>query len=408
MTAALLGAGAASADIGGKVESSLLLYSETDRVKAAEALTGVKFKLKGDRLLSVKLTYDALSGASPNGAAPADRIQTFTRPSGGGQYTTPANETPLDDTFHDTRFGIDASIAQPLDRLTTLTVGGHVSAEYDYQSYGIHAGISRDFNKRNTTLDVSGAFSSDKITPEGGIPEPFAEMPTSVRSLPRIGGSDSKTTIDAVVGVTQVIDRKTLAQVNYSFSSMTGYLTDPFKILSVVEAPESENAGNPISYIYENRPDSRTKHALFGRVRRYLAGNQLDAAFRYYWDDWSVRSYTIDLFYRQSLWGTHAIQPHFRWYRQSAADIYRSFLIDGAPTPSYASADYRLAKFDAYTVGLQYFFPVMDRANFSIAGEYYSQLGDRSPPEAFGSLKSVDLFPDLDVIMIRLGLSYDF
>ena len=50
---------------------------------------------------------------------------------------------------------------------------------------------------------------------------------------------------------------------------------------------------------------------------------------------------------------------------------------------------------------------VLDNASISVAGEYYSQLGDRSPPETFGSLRTVDLFPDLKVFMLRLGFSYE-
>jgi len=426
MTVALLGTGAISAGDQGKVESSLLLYSETNRVKAAEAVTGFSWKLKGDKTLTAKLTYDALTGASPNGAVPINSIQTFTRPSGQGSYVVKPGELPLDDTFHDTRVGIDASLSQQLNRLTTFNFGGHFSSEYDYLSLGVHAGISRDFNKKNTTLDISTALSHDVVSPQGGIPDAFGAMGVARDDENESeddefddknfeddgfegegGSSDSKNIIDVVAGITQVIDRETIFQTNYSVSHISGYLNDPFKILSVVGAPGSQTPGVPQSYVYEKRPDSRIKRAIFTRVRRYLGGNAVDISYRYFWDDWGITSHTIDFFYRQKLGGGHALQPHFRWYRQSAADFYRAFLVDGAPATDFASADYRLAKFDAYTIGLQYLFPVAQNVHMSITGEYYSQLGDRSPPGVFGALSNVDIFPDLDVFMVRAGFSYD-
>ena len=46
---------------------------------------------------------------------------------------------------------------------------------------------------------------------------------------------DTKDVFDLVVGVTQVVSRNFLFQVNYSFSDSSGYLNDPYKILSVVD-----------------------------------------------------------------------------------------------------------------------------------------------------------------------------
>jgi len=407
LTAALLGAGMASAADRGTVESSLLIYSETNRVTATEAVAAVRYNLRGDRKLNLKATFDGLTGASPNGAVPSNQIQTFTRPSGNDSYTVQPGELPLDDTFHDTRFALDGSLSGPLGRLSTYTFGGHFSTEYDYLSLGANAGITRDFNRRNTTLDLSVAYSHDQISPEGGIPIPFASMRPPGLSQPRSGDSDTKTTLDGVVGLTQVLDRKTLFQANYSISHVSGYMTDPFKVLSVVEGPQDTSPGTPIDYLFEKRPDRRTKQAIFARMNRYLAGNVLDASYRYFWDDWSIRSSTVDVFYRQKVWHDHALRPHFRYYHQTAADFYRGYLLQPDATPNYASADLRLAKFDAYTVGLEYSFPVTPLMRASVTGEYYTQRGDLSPPADMGNLASYDLFPDLDVVMVRAGFSYD-
>jgi hypothetical protein len=404
MTVTLLGSGSVRAAEGDQIESSLLIYSETDRVTAVEGLASFS-KLIDGRTWRLRLTYDGLTGASPNGATPSSRIQTFTRPSGEGRYNIPAGETPLDDTFHDTRFGVDLSLTQPLDRLSNISLGTHFSNEYDYLSLGGNVGLTRDLNHRNTTVGLSVSYSRDKIRPDGGIPVRFAETPTTRGALPRAGGSDTKDVFDAIFSVSQVVDRKTLARFNYSFGSVAGYQTDPFKILSVVEPASSADAGEPVRYVYESRPDSRAKHALYGEVRRYFSGNVANLSYRYFWDDWGVRSHTVNAGYLQMLGNDYSVEPHLRWYRQTQADFYHAFLVDGNPLPRHASADYRLADFDAWTVGLTVGKRVGDNIRLRLTGEYYSQFGDRSPPEAIGVLRDFDLFPNVGVFMLRLGFS---
>ena len=50
----------------------------------------------------------------------------------------------------------------------------------------------------------------------------------------RIGHVD-KDIVDVVTGFTQVINRNILLQINYSFSHASGYLNDPYKIVSIVD-----------------------------------------------------------------------------------------------------------------------------------------------------------------------------
>ena len=421
LTAALLSSGAAAATPPlDKVESSILLYSETNRVTALEGVVSADKTFAGDQKLRMKLTFDGLTGASPNGATPSAGIQTFTRPSGHGSYSVNPGELPLDDTFQDTRVALNAAFSQPLSRLTILSTGVNFSTEYDYLSLGANAGISQEMNGRNTTLSFSAAFSHDQISPEGGIPDPLTLLSAVSGGAEdddeheddddrgRLSDSDTKDVIDLVAGVSQIIDRKTIARFNYSFSRVSGYQTDPFKIISIVSGPSTANAGEPLDYLYESRPDSRTKNAVFGEVRRYFGGHTVDLSYRYFWDDWGIRSHTVDFAYRLPLGSDKALLPRVRWYHQTQADFYHAFLVDGQSVPQHVSADYRLAKFDAVTVGLAYAFPIAEHSHLKIGAEYYSQFGDKSPPEAFGSLRQYDLFPKLDALMIRLGYVHNF
>jgi len=417
VTAALIGSSAVHAAEGDKLQSSLLIYSETSRVKAGEAIVAYSHPLTNGRSVFGKITFDALTGPSPNGAAPSNGIQTFTRPSGSGSYDIQPGDSPLDDTFKDTRISFDGSYNIPLDRVSTFNVGAHLSTEHDYTSLSANFGISRDFNRRNTTLSFSSSFAHDLVRPEGQSPTPFSSLPEPGTVGENDGfedegdggrGSESKNVIDAVIGLTQVVDRMTLLRVNYSLTHASGYLNDPYKILSLVQDQNSADPGEPVDYLYESRPDKHTKHAVFGELQRYISGHVINISYRYFWDDWGIRSNTFDFHYRFPLPGNHALEPHLRWYKQTEADFYRSFLVDSSPLPTNASADYRLAPFHAITVGLQYSLPLDQRTRFKVGGEYYHQSGDISPPSNFGALSRYDLFPKLDAVMVRLGIDYDF
>lgn len=421
MTAALLGTGATAVAQQNTFESSLLLYSETNRVKALEGVASLSKMLPGDRILGLKLTFDGLTGASPNGATPSNRIQTFTNPSGNGSSEVQPGQVPLDENFRDTRYALDGNITQPIGRMSNLIGGGHFSIEHDYTSIGLNAGMTRDFNRKNTTLGVSGSFSHDIISPLGGPPVAFSSMPPPSEGEGEGegeheheddgegigGGSETKNVFDAMVSLSQVLDRKTIFRMNYSFDRSLGYMNDPYKILSVVQNAGGDNPGEPVDYIYERRPDSRNKQALFGELRRYIAGSTLDLSYRYFWDDWGITSHTIDFLYRLSIKGNRAIEPHIRWYHQTAADFHKYYLVEGQPLPQYASADSRLSNFSALTFGLQYSFPIVNNSRIKLSAEYYTQFGKRGPPNAIGVLSNYDLFPRLNVLMFRFGFSHD-
>ncbi|MBG7609493.1 MAG: DUF3570 domain-containing protein, partial [Anaerolineae bacterium] len=223
-TTSLLGATATvhaehSPDIGDwDVDAAILYYTETDRVSAVEPVISATKQLDTDETLSLKLVLDSLTGASANGAVQANTPQTFTTPSGNSDYTTAAGETPLDDTFLDTRVALSASWDMPLSRRDRLILGGNVSTEYDYTSIGASSVYTHDLVGRNTTLSAGLAVASDTITPEGDIPTPFGIMQPKNTIQPRGSSSESKTTFDILLGATQIINKNSLIQFNYSYS----------------------------------------------------------------------------------------------------------------------------------------------------------------------------------------------
>ncbi|XQW86242.1 DUF3570 domain-containing protein [Thalassotalea piscium] len=391
-------------------DTALMYYGETDRVTAVEAIIAGQKQFSNDEILSLKLTVDTLTGASANGAVAQQSPQTFTRPSGNGQYQIKNGETPLDDTFKDTRLQVSGQWTQPLTENYIWSIGGNLSKEYDYLSAAINSNIARDFNKKNTTLSAGVSFAFDKITPEGDIPNAFnamvigdvdSESFEQAFNATRQDSSDNKTTTDLLLGITQIINRNMLVQLNYSYSASSGYMTDPFKVLSVVD-----QQGISQEYLYENRPDTRKKHAFFGQVKYHFDTTILDTSYRYMTDDWDIDSHTVDAKYIIPLSNGHTIEPHVRFYTQTAAEFYKPFLLEGQVLPQFASADYRIGEMDTMTVGIKYGMPLAGGEHLSFKLEYYRQTPKSDGTQAIGQLNEVELYPKVDAIMAQISYSF--
>jgi len=401
-----------------KFDTALMLYSEPNRVSAGEAIIAGKKTFKNDEILSLKVTVDALTGASANGAVAQPNPQTFTSPSGEKGYQVDGNTTPLDNTFKDLRVQANGQWTQPLSDNYTWSVGGNLSKEYDYLSIGANTNIAKDFNKKNTTLSAGFALNYDVVKPVGGIAKPLTPMlyPNQLNRSFRgddenenggsnnkltIANSDNKTTADILFGVTQVINRRMIVQFNYSFSKIDGYLTDPYKFLSRVDSN-----GLTQQYLYENRPNSRTKHAFFAQTKYHLENSIIDASYRYMTDDWHINSNTIDFRYRINLSKGSYIEPHVRYYTQTAADFYQPFMLEGTVLPEFASADYRVGEMDAYTLGIKYGMPLASGKSMAYRVEYYHQTPKNAGFSQPGVLAEQNIYENIDAVIAQVSYSF--
>ena len=426
---ALLGTGVMVNDAKAEVlkdwqfDSAFLFYSEGERVTAAEVIVSGNKTFANDEILNLKLTIDSLTGASANGAVVQAQAQTFTRPSGEGQYVTPAGETPLDDTFKDTRVQLNAQWTQPLAENYTGSIGGHFSKEFDYLSLGVNGNLAVDFYKKNSTISLGLSHFQDTFTPMGGIPKPYASMPIGDSNSAswdedlaktRIGSSDKKVTSDVLLGFTQVINRRMITQFNYSYSMVRGYLTDPFKIVSILD-----QQGTAQDYIYEHRPDERNKQSTFAQAKYHfdqnLLNSVLDISYRYMWDDWQIKSHTLDSTLYMPLssrFGKQSyLQPHIRYYQQSAAKFYRPYTFaeqenKTTPDENYISADYRIGAMDAVTLGVKYGFSLNNGNDFSVRLEYYRQMPNNAGFDEPSELSSLTVYPVVQAVIFQLSYSF--
>jgi hypothetical protein len=371
-----------------------LYYSEQDRVTAVEPAISLTAEFSGERKWTNKLVLDTLTGASHNGAAMSSNPQTFTTPSGNGTYTIAPGQVALDPSFKDSRVALSSSWFQPVGSDYEFTAGFNGSKEYDFMSLSLNSSLSRYLNNKNTKLSLGVSAEFDSINPVGGAPLGLSTMASKVVT----GTSDTKQVFDLLFGLTQVINRKWIVQANYNLGLSNGYMNDPYKIVSEINSV----TGDPTNeYYFDKRPDARMKHSVFIDSKYHMgAWGIFGSSYRYFFDDWGIKSHTIDLDYRIAISKKWFIEPSVRYYMQTKADFYKYFYVDGTALPEYMSADYRLGEMTATTFGIEVGKKLDSYGKeISFRVQMYTQTGDSNPSEAFGNLRNQDLYPSVTAVI---------
>ena len=244
-----------------------------------------------------------------------------------------------------------ASVVRKLGS-AVLSLGGEYSQENFYRSTTILTSASRTFNKANTT--VAGGFSFSWNQP----------------TLHPREASESQTTENAYVSLTQTLTRSTIAQAGYEFGYVAGYQDSPY-LRTLVNGV----------LILGNHPDRRTRQTVTLRLRQALpAHTYLEADYRHYFDDWAVHSNSLGLGLSRQFTPQFLLGLSYRRYQQTGAFFYAPLYFG---SPEFFTADYRLQPFasDLFT-GRAVFKPrdglgVLPRgAAVSFQYEWYSSDAD--------------------------------
>lgn len=366
-------------------------YSEEDRITVNGITARLKRQITEESSLSLRSTYDSVSGSSPTGAV---KIQSRSGASGAAYLTS----------FSTKRTAVGADWDGQLDALTRLTVTADRSMQSTYESWGVGTTVARDFNQRNTTLVAGIGYSKDLAKPKGGIHYGLSSIADNKIRLQE----DTKDQLDLQLGITQALTSSTLVQLNFVHSRAEGYMTNPYKIISVVNTM----TGSTGDYdpIYEKRPRTRNSNALYAQLNQHLGAGVAYVSYRHVSDDWGIRSHTVDVKYRHPLGDRVYVQPHARYYQQTAANFYRSMLTnaDMAAPPQYASADYRLAKLHTITLGVKVGYRPSFGGELSIRADLIRQNGENRPWDAVGIQREAGVFPSLKASMVHVAYTLPF
>jgi hypothetical protein len=252
---------------------------------------------------------------------------------------------------------------------------------------------------RLLTVTLGGGVSHDSVFPVGGTPEGLSDG-TIVRT-----GSNAKNVTNVLLGASRVLTRRWLVALNGTQTYERGYLTEPYKLISIM----GHVNGSPVGELTDKRPSTRNRTSLLFSSVYHLTDDVAYTSYRYYRDTWDVRSHTVDLKYRHDLGDESYIEPLLRYYQQSAANFFTIGIPEGAPLPDFATSDYRLGALRTITIGATYGFrPEFVAGEITIRGQYVRQAGNSSPPNAVGIQRGFDLSPPVNIVAFVLGYSFDY
>lgn len=401
-------------------DASGLYYSESARTHILEPQAKITRLFANGATLSAQVELDAMSGASPTGALPTDKAviqqapQTSTSASGGGSSGTYNPYAVPTAAFHDFRGALDLAWSQPAGPLTFAT-SGHVSHEHDYRSVGGHEQVSLDLFRHRVTLTAGGGRNADVVAPIGGFQQPLALWDVSRAKPPAtaLGSAQDKTVTDGLGGVSFVVTRRWLVGVNAARTHEDGFLTEPYKIVSLFDRANRDSLSTQWA-LTEKRPSVRNRNSVFLASTYHLETDILYSSYRYYQDDWGIRSHTLDLKYRYELPAHDWLMPHLRWYQQTHADFYTPGLVlqdaQARRLPEYASADQRLGDLRTLTLGLTYGVRRDDvPGDLTLRAEYLRQWGDGHPASLSSyPIAAIDVFPSENVFTLMAGYTLAF
>lgn len=214
---------------------------------------------------------------------------------------------------------------------TTLMAGVSTSFEYDYQSYGANIGFSKK------TANRMGEFTAKF---QAYLDQVKLIAPIELRTNDGYGTS-GRNTFALSLAYSQIINQNFQIEILGDAVQQTGYLSLPFHRVYF----------NDNSVHQEALPDKRFKIPI-GLRANYFLGDKviLRAYYRYYTDDWGIKSNTFSLETPVKISPFISVSPFYRYYSQTATKYFAPYQQHTAFDDFYTS-NYDLSKFDSHFYG---------------------------------------------------------
>ncbi|NOU44122.1 MAG: DUF3570 domain-containing protein [Methyloglobulus sp.] len=314
----------------------------------------------------------------------------------------------------------------------SLSLGGGISVENDYESRFGNLGLRLDFNQKQTVFNLGLSYTNSDtratldqtslswINRENYLTAPGGKDPVTgvplYRHLPGVlahidyqyekdAKGDYKRTgailtgnrqdWGVTLGLSQVLGKNALLEAGMGYTRSTGYMANPYKQVYECDGQLSQDSALPPLYycaasLLEKRPGERNQFNWDLGYRHYIEA--LDAAlhldYRFAHDDWGIHAHTFSADWVQPLGAGWTLTPNVRYYSQSGAEFYTPFITrmlsydpnTGSPIydrelPSSYSSDQRLSGFGALSGGLTIAKQFARGIQLETGFEYYTHQG---------------------------------
>jgi hypothetical protein len=279
-----------------EIEFDINTYFDNFRLNVYYPYLNVTKNLGNNTTINGSYLVDAISSASMQMIFRVDGITSATNNKTGGSDNTP------DELRHQLSLGITKIFSE-----ISVSANGMYSIEHDYSSKTFAANLSIPFAKKNTILQFGYAGNWDKVFPQ-------------VRTWTK---DRNTTTIN--LGLTQILSKNIISQLDFSFINMDGYMLDGYQVIRIIN-------GNSFRVLEPVEPDKRVRKSVGLRTNIGISKNSsLQLGYRYYWDTWDIKSNTIDVEFKTHLSTMVNMTLGLRQYFQTKAYFFKSEYLTPEP-----------------------------------------------------------------------------
>ncbi len=376
----------------------------------------VSMPLNDDDVLTVDVGFSTYTSASSSNVNPFDKSgasQNANNDMTGSPWVASSGASQKD-----TWTSLSGSYSHSSDDRNKIW-DAHLSfsREFDYTSLGFGGGYTRQFNEKNTEINLKGSMYLDAWKPV---------YPTELKSYEEVGGDlfsgffaradilndqgivtskngttwnpqgfssivdKGRNTYSLSISFSQILSRNAQFSLFLDIVQQDGWLSNPMQRVYFADK-SNYYIGNAESIPYytsrknkdvfmladdiERLPGTRIKIPVGARFHYFI--NEfvtLRTYYRYYYDDWGITSNTVNFELPIKISQKFTLYPSYRYYDQTEADYFAPFDTH-LSTSKYYTSDYDLSKFTS------------DQFGFGVT---YTDIFTKAKIGKFG-LKSIDL-----------------
>jgi len=237
---------------------------------------------------------------------------------------------------------------------TTYSLGYIYSREPDYIASTSYYSISQDMFGDLTTISLGYRRGWDQVYRDlCAAPHPNnQECPDIINDPTFHQRADHR---GYTFGLTQILTRNLLANVNYEIDTDQGYLANPYRQIRYASP-----GGVGFTLAPQVYPNTRTSNAASVLLKYYLPWRAtLTGSYRFYHDTFGIVGSTAEADYTMPMWKGWIFDGSLRYYTQTHASFY-SDLFPYANYSNFMARDRELAAFNSWTAGIgaSYEFPI--------------------------------------------------
>ncbi len=333
------------------VSVEFLQYDESDsRVSVSAPSLSISHDIGTDYNIKADFVHDAVSGATPTwrsdtGSGASSRGDSSSDYSYGNQE------------FDEERNAGSILLTTRFDNRDELYTGIDYSRESDFDSKSVSVEYMHyTDSSHNQSVSVGASYAYNEI-----LSYDYYDTGSGASQ------KETSSSINAEIGLSQVLDAKSSVKVAGFVISDDGYLNNPHaSVIRNYKTSNRRQAG-------DKRPDTRLAYGADVKYIRLLTDDlSYQIGYRFYDDDWDISSHTInnDVYYKVT--DNLTLGAGVRYYAQTEANFYNKEK-DFFTNEEFASSDERLSDFDALTYKASVDYKFSDKVSFNLGGEFYTQ-----------------------------------